>query len=317
LYGTSIEGNIVQLTDGVIQLTPGASFSFPEDPAQSIEVRGGLGKETITLFASTANLTGGRIFRGKNIADRVVHDFYQNKDSNARRDSAVFRRSPSPALPTRSLAAFDPTKFRAAPLPGTALEAAAILPSMTQWLAGKEPVHYRGKYALESIAKKTVSPRSLVFATHGFFSDNAEQSFDPLQRCGLLLCGCNDPNATTLDDDGVLTGAEIAEINLRGTELVVLSACETGIGRVENGNGVAGLRRSFHMAGAETVVSTLWQIPDFDTAKLMSDFFEAVAEGLPKDEALQQAQIKSIESRCDRNGAAHPFFWAGFTVSGR
>ena len=231
--------------------------------------------------------------------------------------TAVFREPPPPpsALPT--LRAFDASQSQAAPLPGTELEARAILPSMTTWLDGAEPVSYAGSYALESIAKQVVSPKSLVFATHGFFTDNDTRTFDPLKRCGLLLAGCNDGDSVAGNDDGVLTGVEIADLNLQGTELVVLSACETGVGRIENGNGVAGIRRAFHLAGARSVASTLWQVPDFDTAKLMGDFFAELAKGKSKGEALRQAQIRRIESRENRNGAAHPFFWAGFSVSGR
>ncbi|WP_315853682.1 CHAT domain-containing protein [Rubripirellula tenax] len=228
---------------------------------------------------------------------------------------AVFRAAPPSGSDQRSLA-LDRDRLRAAPLPGTAIESAAILPSLERWFQ-RAPVQYRGRYALESIAKKMVSPPVVVFATHGFFVNDETKGFDPLERCGLLLSGCNDARSSIAGDDGVLTGTEITDIDLRGTELVVLSACETGIGRVEDGNGVAGLARSFRIAGAGSVVATLWQIPDFDTAKLMSDFFAEVAEGTAKDEALRRAQIKRIESRRSRNGAAHPYFWAGFTIGGR
>jgi len=246
--------------------------------------------------------------------------FDQSKSEKRVAYTAVFREPPPPspnALP--SLRAFDPTQSRAAPLPGTELEARAILPNMKTWLdnTNDEPVRYSGPYALESVAKQVVSPRTLVFATHGFFTDDSRETFDPLRRCGLLLAGCNDKQSIAGDDNGVLTGVEIADLTLQGTELVVLSACETGIGRIENGNGVAGIRRAFHLAGARSVASTLWQVPDFDTAKLMGDFFAELANGKSKGEALRQAQIRRIESREKRNGAAHPFYWAGFSISGR
>ncbi|MEZ6126036.1 MAG: tetratricopeptide repeat protein [Planctomycetaceae bacterium] len=253
---------------------------------------------------------------------------------------AMFRNIPvADETTTRSFSA-KTLLPQAVPLPNTAIEALAIQPKLAAY-TGQNVTLYKDRYALERVAKALRSPKVVAFATHGFFlpaqSAEASDGFlstltksegsshldsegkvieNPFLRCGLLLAGCNHRDTAVGDDDGILTGLEIVGIDLRGTELVVLSACETGIGDVRNGEGVAGLRQAFQLAGAEAVVSTLWQVPDRDSALLMSKFFEELAAGKSKAVALRNAQLERIEKRRERFGAAHPFYWAAFTLTG-
>jgi len=224
------------------------------------------------------------------------------------------------------------------PLPNTEIEAISIQPQLETY-TGQPVTVYKQRYALESVVKALRSPKVAVFATHGFFlpqqqvdstsqrdrsSDDSSPLLDlvgkpvenPLLRCGLLFCGCNQKGVSVGSDDGILTGAEVTGIDLRGTELVLLSACETGLGDINQGEGVAGLRQAFQLAGAQAVVASLWQVSDRETTLLVNDFFHNLAAGQSKAEALRNAQLSRIAKRRERYGAAHPYYWAAFTLTG-
>jgi CHAT domain-containing protein len=106
-------------------------------------------------------------------------------------------------------------------------------------------------------------------------------------------------------------------MDLRGTELVVLSACETGLGDVRTGEGVYGLRRAFQLAGARSVVSTLFKVPDRNARDLMRNFYGALKSGMSELSALHDTQLEAVRRlRARPSNAAHPFFWAGFVLTG-
>jgi len=133
---------------------------------------------------------------------------------------------------------------------------------------------------------------------------------NPLLRSGLALAGVNVRGSG--EDNGILTALEASGLNLWGTKLVVLSACDTGVGEVRNGDGVYGLRRSFVLAGADSLVMSLWPISDYTTRQLMIGYYRNLKQGLGRGAALRQVQLDMLK----RNPKLHPFYWANFIHSG-
>jgi CHAT domain-containing protein len=187
--------------------------------------------------------------------------------------------------------------------------------------------------ATEGAIKAAQGPEILHIATHGFFlqleqvaaADLTSQFLlrddtlqrpqvpsqeNPLLRSGLALAGFNPRQSGP--EDGVLTALEVAGLNLYGTKLTVLSACETGLGEVTNGDGVYGLRRALVIAGSESQLMSLWQVDDAATQQLMVDYYQALRSGAGRSAALRQVQLDMIATA---NYAA-PFYWAAFIPSG-
>jgi CHAT domain-containing protein/Tfp pilus assembly protein PilF len=217
------------------------------------------------------------------------------------------------------------------PLPGTGAEVQAVadLLQQHQWRAAS----YTADLALEEAVKRARSPRLLHIATHGFFlpdqqiktgklgDDRPSGLEDPMLRSGLYFAGADRALAhqQTPDDldDGVLTAYEATSLNLQGTELVVLSACNTGQGDVKNGEGVFGLRRALEEAGAQAVMMSLWSVPDAETQELMTLFYSKWLGGMEKHEALRQAQLEMREKVKQRYGRDLPYYWGAFVLVGR
>ncbi len=214
-----------------------------------------------------------------------------------------------------------------APLPGTAEEADALVA-----LLGQVQV-LRGTHATEAALKKVTGPRILHVATHGFFlpaeaarpveaapgasapaaagpQAEAAAPENPLLRSGLVLAGAN--RLSSGGEDGILTALEAAGLDLWGTQMVVLSACETGVGKVTEGDGVHGLRRALVIAGAESLVMSLWQVDDRATRELMAGFYRRLEQGEGRAEALRQVQLQMLRSP----RTSHPYYWASFVPTG-
>ncbi|MBI5475811.1 MAG: CHAT domain-containing protein [Ignavibacteriales bacterium] len=216
-------------------------------------------------------------------------------------------------------------------LPGTRSEIEAV---GSKWRKQNqnEPISiYYGLGASEEHFKQHASgKRSIHLATHGYFinANCTNQSGvskekqevmleNPLLQSGLLLAGAN-LNGVGADlpgaEDGILTALEVSSLDLRGTDLVVLSACETGLGKVEQGEGVYGLRRAFQLAGAKTVVSSLWRIPDRETTTFMKILYSQNAKTYP--ELFQKAALQRLNELRIRKQSTHPYSWAGFIATG-
>ena len=192
--------------------------------------------------------------------------------------------------------------------------------------------------ATEGALKEVKNPKIAHIATHGFFleykedppEDMAEEgegtrggnkmsdietTENPLMRSGLLLAGVehtvNNPDFIEPHNDGILTAYEAMHLNLVRTDIVVLSACETGLGEVKNGEGVYGLQRAFMVAGAKNLLFSLWTVSDEATQLLMTTFYEKWLNGTPKRQAFSEAQAAVREKY------SSPYYWGAFVMLGK
>ena len=200
---------------------------------------------------------------------------------------------------------------------------------------GLEVTLYKGSEASEDAFKSLdfkSSPEILHISTHGYFfpkpktehrSGNFQKigpdtvivfkkSENPLMRSGLIMSGANRvwTGSSPIEgiEDGILTAYEVSNMDLMNTELVVLSACETGLGDVEGSEGVYGLQRSFKIAGTKTLIMSLWKVPDKQTVELMEKFYTGWLSGMSKKEAFRNAQEEMREEYND------PYYWAAFVM---
>ena len=174
--------------------------------------------------------------------------------------------------------------------------------------------------ATENALKQVKNPDFLHIATHGFFlspkpsSENPTDFDNPLFRSGLVLAGV-EKSQSGGGDDGILTAYEATLLNLVGTQLVVLSACDTGIGDISAGEGIYGLRRAFVIAGSESQLISLWKVEDTATKDLMITYYERLKAGEGRREALNQIQRDWLEGKKGKK-YQHPYYWASFIPSG-
>ena len=221
-------------------------------------------------------------------------------------------------------------------LPASMVEATEVGRLLEEGKQANHVTLLTGKAASErAVIEAAPGKRYLHLATHGFFESLSlkPQSLgpargpnqalvgllNPMLLSGLLLAGANQRSGRVGDLDGVLTAEEVAGVDLRGTELVTLSACDTGLGEVIDGEGVMGLRRAFAMAGVRSLVMSLWLVPDVETRMLMGAFYRRVVDdpNTPMAHALRAAQIDQLERQRQNQGHSDPRTWAAFIISGR
>ncbi len=210
------------------------------------------------------------------------------------------------------------------PLPGTKREVEIISKTISTSVDAQS---FIGQEATETNVKSIRQPEVLHIATHGFFLEDVSNKSDkvfgvepdraqenPLLRSGLLLTGAGNTisgiNTTEAipGDNGVLTAYEAMNMDLHETKMVVLSACETGLGDIKSGEGVYGLQRSFLVAGSEAVIMSLWKVSDEATQQLMTNFYSNLSKGGDLQTSFEKAQLALKTKYPD------PYYWGAFVL---
>ncbi len=213
------------------------------------------------------------------------------------------------------------------PLPGTKAELETV--SRVLRPAGYHVKQFMAAEASEKNLKSVSGPFILHIATHGYFLKDVDENegsvfgvnsenatHNPLLRSGLILAGAGQAISGTpatdisASDNGILTAYEAMNMNLEGTALVVLSACETGLGDVKAGEGVYGLQRAFLVAGAEALIMSLWKVDDAATQQLMSTFYTNLIKLGSRQRAFKQAQLQLMAKYKE------PYYWGAFVMMG-
>ena len=235
---------------------------------------------------------------------------------------------------------FPSLTFR--PLPSSLSEAMEI---ESLWAQGRRSraqgdesaILITGSRASEAAFKRMAPGRRVLhLATHGFLlqgpcdseeatsgASGVEQRLsevsNPLLMSGLALAGANRRHETRSageTEDGILFADEIPSLDLSGVEWAVLSACETGLGDVRPGEGVLGLRRAFEIAGAHTLIMSLWRVEDRATRSWMRRLYQARLSGLSTAESLRDASLSILQEQRRMGLSDHPFYWGGFVAAG-
>ncbi len=320
--------HLVVSPDGALSLIPFAALI------------GADGKAAVEAFDITYVSSGRDLLR---LATRSTPRAPALVFANPAYDDAGDAAPPKPApVRHRSLSRdLDRGSMAFSPLPGAEAEAKAIAP-----LLASSQLRV-GAAARETELKAVHGPAILHIATHGFFLRDLPESAsgqpasrgaavfgddpiplaapatatakpvrweNPLLRSGIALAGANQRRSG--DDDGILTALEASGLDLWGTRAVVLSACQTGVGESRSGQGVFGLRRALVLAGAETLVMSLWDVDDDATKDLMVAWYKRIRAGEPRGAALRAVQLEMLRGKRGGGQWRHPALWAAFVAIG-
>jgi CHAT domain-containing protein len=261
------------------------------------------------------NLTTIQVPGGGYMLDKRNFVLVTNTKDIVRLKSSVYKPIPSTAVLVGNPSFGNSGKVSA--LPGTKLEVESIQKLLT---SNKYTVtaFYQANATEESV-KKVSNPKILHIATHGFFVTEAsadEKSMgigsehaqnNPMLRSGLLLANAEAVMEGTAEN-GILTAYEVMNLELDKTEIAVVSACETGLGAVKNGEGVYGLQRAFLVAGADALIMSLWKVNDEATQKLMTAFYKYFAQTNDKQKAFKAAQTEL------KSSYPEPYYWGAFVL---
>lgn len=315
------KGHILISPDGNLNLIP---FEALVDPSgkyfieKAVVSYVGAGRDIVKF--SRISLKGGTSLI---IAD-PDYDLGQNEIERAKKSGGLT------VSQTRSFTLRDLEGMHFDPLPDTKIEADAV-EKILHDIFSQAVSNRQGKKALEYTLFESFSPKVLHLATHGYFLTKQEPKQadamadmaaeddlmdnpafviqNPMLRSGIVLAGVN-TSLKAGQDEGMVTAEKVLGLRLKGTDLVVLSACRTGVGDVESGEGVFGLKRAFILSGAKSIIMSLWSVPSRETVDLMRSFYTRISEGKTASVALRQAKMAIMQKQ------PHPFFWAAFILTG-
>jgi CHAT domain-containing protein len=199
------------------------------------------------------------------------------------------------------------------PLPGTGAEVADIGKSWRRWNGAEPSALLTGAEATRNrFIEQASQNRVLHVATHAFVLDRSCGNGNPLLHSGLVFAGANASR-----DAAILTAQQIASLDLSGVDWAVLSACNTGAGELHDGEGVLGLQRAFRVAGARSVIMTLWPVDDDVTRQFMHELYtQRLGRHASTADAMWNSSRKLLMDRRAAGKSTHPWYWAGFVGSG-